>query len=169
MESLKIRDRKAFDYLYDNYSSAIFGLLVKMLEDEEQAKDLLQDVFIKIWKNIDQLDLSKGRLFTWILNITRNAAIDVLRSSKYKHQKRNPGLDNFVSNEADPSATLQIDSIGLKNIISEMPDDFRNVLDLAYFKGFTQDEISKELNIPLGTVKTRCRNALLLLKKIFRR
>ncbi len=166
---LKSKDQQAFSYLYDNYGAALYGVAMKMLNKEEAAKDLLQEVFIKIWRNIASYDPSRGRLYTWMLNIARNAAIDVLRSSGFNQDKKISGIEQNVYNDNSALSTSQkTDHVGLKQIVEGLKEEYRLIIDLAYFKGFTQEEIARELNIPVGTVKTRSRNALLQLKSIMK-
>jgi len=168
VQSLKQRVQAAFSYLYDNYSGALYNVIFSILQDKELANDVLQEVFIKIWKQIDQYNSEKGRLFTWMVNISRNASIDTLRSKSYHSQKQNRELTESVYTAAGATNT-EIDKIGLRKIIGNLKDDYKVLIELAYFQGYTQDEISKFLNIPLGTVKTRLRSALIQLKEFFRR
>jgi RNA polymerase sigma factor (sigma-70 family) len=166
---LKSRSEQAFSYLYDHYAGALYGVIIKMISREEVAKDLLQEVFVKIWRNIDTYDTARGRLYTWMLNIARNAAIDVLRSSDFSQERKTSELGNTVYQDNSMLATvLRTDHLGLKQVVDGLKEDYKQVIDLAYFKGYTQEEIAKELNIPLGTVKTRSRNALLQLKSLMR-
>lgn len=166
---LKSRDRQAYSYLYDNYAGALYGLIMKVLNNEETAKDVLQEVFVKIWRSIDSYDADKGRLYTWMLNIARNSAIDVLRSLRFNQEKKTSGLEHDVyNNESNLSNVIKTDQMGLKKLVNDLKDEHREIIDLAYFKGYTQQEISEELNIPLGTVKTRSRNALIQLKNLMK-
>lgn len=166
---LKSKDEKAFNYLYDNYSGALYGVIIKVLDKEELANDVLQEVFVKIWRSIDQYDSSKGRLYTWMLNISRNAAIDTLRSKSFQQEQKTTDIDNTVYlNDNRRSSNNNTDAIGLKKSVMNLKQEFRVLIDMAYFQGFTQEEISKALNIPLGTVKTRMRNAILELKSVFK-
>lgn len=166
---LKSKNQAAFSYLYDNYAAALNGVIIKVLGEDESSKDLLQEVFIKIWKHIDSYDATKGRLYTWMLNIARNSAIDILRSTKHNQNKKISNLENSVHSDGVLHATsIKTEHIGLKKIVSSLKEEYRQIIDLAYFKGYTQDEIAKELNIPVGTVKTRSRNALMQLKTIMR-
>ena len=162
---LKHRDNKAFGYLYDNYSGALYSIIVQILNDVELANDVLQEVFINIWRKIDSYDQSKGRLFTWMLNIARNASIDTLRSKTYQNDRKNqpmPGsVDETISGQ---SAQLNVDNIGFRKVLGQLKEDQRILIDLAYFKGYTHEEIATLQNIPLGTVKTRIRNALIQLR-----
>lgn len=163
---LKNKDAKAFDVLYNNYSSSLFGVISRIIPAEEIAQDILQDVFVKIWKSTDMYDKSKGRLYTWMLNIARNSAIDYSRSRQFKSETKNQDIDNSVYEvNNQKSSTFNTDIIGLKEEVTKLKDDYRILIDLIYFKGFTQEETARELNIPLGTIKTRVRAAILELRK----
>lgn len=165
---LKSKDQQAYNYLYGNYAAALYGVIMKVLSNnEEAAKDLLQEVFIKIWKGIDSYDATKGRLYTWMLNIARNSAIDVLRSAKYNNDKKISDIDNNVHMDSNTlSTSIKTDHFGLKKIVDGLKDEYKQIINLAYFKGYTQEEVAEELNIPIGTVKTRSRSALLQLKNL---
>ncbi len=165
--SLQKKDEQALEYLYDNYSPALFGIILQIVDDRETAEDLLQEVFIKIWKNISSYDPSKGRLYTWLLNIARNASIDALRSKNFKKSNQNRPLDKSVGylnrNFRTESFT---DGIGIKKMVDMLKPELKMVIDLLYFKGYTQSEVAQEFSIPLGTVKTRTRIALIELRKL---
>lgn len=164
---LQRQDRQAFSYLYDNYAAALNNIIFRMVEDIALAEDILQEAFVKIWHNFNQYDQSKGRLFTWMLNLTRNLTIDMLRSKGYKKQAKISGDENSVSNIPDTSSSLlKFDSLGIRKQLANLKPEQRIIIDMAYFSGFTQDEIAKELGIPLGTVKTRMRTAILELRKM---
>ncbi len=164
---LKQRTQAAFNYLYDNYSGALYNIITSILKDKELANDVLQEVFIKIWRQIDQYDAEKGRLFTWMVNISRNASIDALRSKGYNIQKQNRELTENVY-EAAGGTDIETDKIGLRKIVSSLKNEYKELIELAYFQGYTQDEISKILSMPLGTVKTRLRTALIQLKGLLK-
>ncbi|HXB93293.1 MAG TPA: sigma-70 family RNA polymerase sigma factor [Puia sp.] len=165
--ALKERDDKAFGFLYDNYAGALYSIIKQIITDNnELANDVLQEVFINIWRKIDTYDPSKGRLFTWMLNIARNASIDTLRSKSYQNAQKNQELpDNVYKGVANQTTQLNVDSIGLKKVLEKLRPEHRVLLELAYFKGFTHEEIAEMMAIPLGTVKTRIRNALLQLRE----
>jgi len=163
---LKQNDQ-AFSYLYDNYSPALFGIINQIIADKDIAADVLQDVFINIWKKINSYDDTKGRLFTWMLNIARNAAIDKIRSRPYQDNLKNqPLTENVNSVTANIVVNPQMNDIGLKRQVNKLKEDYRVLIDLSYFQGFTHEEISKILNLPLGTVKTRIRSALIQLRTL---
>jgi RNA polymerase sigma factor (sigma-70 family) len=164
---LRDRNQSAFSYLYDNYAAALYGVIFRMVEDTPLAEDILQDAFIKIWNNFTQYDHTKGRLFTWMMNITRNLTIDTLRSKGYKKQKKISQDENSVTDYRDKSLNeARFDTIGLRKQLQYLKPDQKIIIDLAYFNGYTQEEISKEMNIPLGTVKTRMRTAIIELRKL---
>ncbi len=164
---LQNRDKQAFNYLYDSYSGTLYGVIYRMVDDKELAEDILQDVFVKIWNNFSNYNNLKGRLFTWMLNITRNLTIDTLRSKGYKQQSKIRKFENLVDNFADNSSGAdRFDSLGIRKYLTHLKNDQKQIIDLAYFSGFTQDEIAKQLSIPLGTVKTRMRTAIIELRKI---
>jgi RNA polymerase sigma-70 factor (ECF subfamily) len=160
------RDQKAFLYLYDNYAPALNGAIYKLIEEKELSEDILQEAFLKIWNNIASYDAAKGRLFTWMINITRNLTIDTLRSKGYKKQQQISGDENSVDNYADGTSSEKFDSLGIRKQLINLKPELRNIIDLAYFNGYTQEEISKILGIPLGTVKTRMRTAIMELRKL---
>lgn len=158
-------DELAFSQLYDSYSPALYGLISRIVQDPEVAKDVLQDSFVKIWKSAPSYSFEKGTIFTWMLNICRNSAIDVLRKEKKdREHKIQIGSDNvYMENESE----MNVNAIGIQGLIDKLPEEQRLMIDYLYFKGYTQQEVADELNIPLGTVKTRSRNAVNELKAYF--
>ncbi|MFZ6025906.1 MAG: RNA polymerase sigma factor [Bacteroidota bacterium] len=162
---LQQRSAQVFNYLYDNYSGALLSIIHNIVRDEELANDVLQEVFVKIWRQVESYDSSKGRLFTWMLNIARNASIDTVRSKSYQNNQKNRELSENVY-EAAGVFQMQVDQIGLRKLVHQLKEEHRVLIDLSYFQGFTQDEISKMMDIPLGTVKTRLRTALIQLRGI---
>ncbi len=164
---LKQRQQDAFSYLYDHYSGSLYSIILNIVPDKDLASDVLQEVFIKIWKQIDSYDNFKGRLFTWMLNIARNASIDAVRSKGYQKSQKSKELTENVYYAAG-STEINTDQIGLRKVVHNLKEDYRVLIELSYFEGFTQDEISKMLKIPLGTVKTRMRSALTHLKQVIK-
>ena len=161
IKELLKKDDKSFTLLYDNYSKSLYGVIYNLIRNTEEAEDVLQEVFVKIWKNIDSYNESKGRLYTWMLNIARNTAIDKLRSKGYNNNLKNLTTDNFV-HLLDHSAGMnnKIDMIGIQEFVKKLKPKCIKIIDLLFFKGFTQQEASDELDIPLGTVKTQNRNCI---------
>lgn len=160
---LQQQDEKAFSYLYDNYSGALFGIVHSIVTDRETASDVLQQVFVNIWRRIGTYDPAKGRLFTWMLNIARNAAIDEVRSRSHRDGLKNQSLEEDV-HYATAVYAPKLEDVGLKKLLGKLKEEWRVLVDLSYFQGLTHEEISRALNLPLGTVKTRIRSALIQLR-----
>ena len=155
---LQAGNEKSFEKIYQLYSRSLYGIIYSIIRDEKISEEILQDVFLKIWENADSYDSEKGRFFTWMLNIARNASIDRIRSKDFKDRKTDLKIDNFTDIwEARSSASGKLDSIGLQKYIELLEPLCKKLIDLLFFKGFTQQETAQELQIPLGTVKTRNR------------
>lgn len=165
IERLQAHDQAAFSYLYDHYSKALFTVIYGVVQQTEVAEDVLQEAFVKIWQNVRSYDSSKGRLYTWMLNIARNTAIDRTRSKDFSKQAKTTELTDNVYDEKGVVHS-SINDIGLKKTLERLPEESRRLLELSYFQGYTQEEISKMLGIPLGTIKTRIRSTLLQLRKL---
>ncbi|MDC6362970.1 MULTISPECIES: RNA polymerase sigma factor [Flavobacteriaceae] len=160
------KDKAAFETLHNMYAENICGVINVILKDPERSQELCQDVFVKIWNKSDQYDTSKGRFFTWILNIARNTAIDELRSKSHKNQKKNLPVDSLVGiYENSEDLNGKIDTIGLQSLLKGLKDKCILLIDLLYFKGFTQKEAAKELKTPIGTIKTRIRSCISEIRK----
>ena len=163
---LRQRDSRGFSWLYDNYGNTLLCVIFKIVNDHAIAENLLQDTFVKIWRNIEDFDIEKGALFTWIFNIARNTAIDYCRSKAHHQSRKNQNLDNLVYLEHSYYTQPNVNTIGVSDIVQRLDKEYREVIDLVYFNGFTQEEASEVLNIPLGTVKTRVRIAIRELRKM---
>ncbi|WP_350288118.1 sigma-70 family RNA polymerase sigma factor [uncultured Croceitalea sp.] len=161
IQKFQKKEISAFEKLYEMYSENILGVINTIVKNPERAQEICQDVFIKVWDKADTYNPAKGRFFTWILNIARNAAIDEVRSKSFRQQKRNLSADYFVGMLED-SEDLQskVDTIGLKKLVANLKEKCVQLISLLYFQGFTQKEAAEELNIPIGTVKTRNRSCI---------
>lgn len=160
------KEERGFNYLYENYSGALYGTIIKVVLFPAEANEVLQDVFVKIWNSIQSFDVEKGTLYTWMLNIARNSAIDKLRSKAYKNNLKNQAIPDFV-NDSEQLTTEQTHNFGeVKNVVNKLRADYSEVINQAYFGGYTQEEISENLGIPLGTVKTRTRAAFQELREL---
>jgi RNA polymerase sigma factor (sigma-70 family) len=166
---LQTKSTAAFSDLYDSYASALYGITYKIVRDRDVAEELLQDVFIKIWQHIDTYDPHKGTLFTWMLNITRNTCKDYFRSKHYLRQKlvSENGLEriDFINNPAQ--ITYQGDNKDLYQLTQTLELKYKEIIDYVYIYGYTQEEVAKILKIPIGTVKTRSRTALKILRELY--
>ncbi|WP_136466338.1 RNA polymerase sigma factor [Flagellimonas onchidii] len=159
------KDDKAISLLYDNYGETLFGVAYKVVKDEELAQDVLQESFIKIWKKADSYDASKAKLFTWLFRITRNTAIDKLRSINNKSDKE---VQIDVSDVYNLGVSgIRPEFMDVQENLDKIESKYKIVLEALFFQGMTQQEASEELDIPLGTVKSRLKIGLRELGKIY--
>jgi RNA polymerase sigma factor (sigma-70 family) len=151
----------AFARIYTLYSEALYGIVYSDVLDSAIAEETLQDVFIKIWNNLKSYDINKGRFFTWALNIARNTAIDQTRSEAYKNSKKNLSTANFVDIfSGSDSLNRSTNALEIKKFVGQLKPICIKIIDLLYFKGFIQKEAVEELEMPLGSLKTRDRNCI---------
>ncbi len=168
IDALRKQHKVGIEQLYDRYSTALYGVIVRIVQTEEIAEDVMQEAFLKIWNTFGAFDESKGRLFTWIINIARNLAIDKVRSKDYKNSTKNQDLENTVIQiDTNRSTSYNADTLGVKDLLEYLRPEQKVIVDLVYFKGYTHVEAAEELNIPLGTVKTRLRMGIITLRKYF--
>lgn len=165
---LQKKDKRAFEELYDSYSAVLLGIAFKITKDQDLADDVLQESFVKIWKHIESFDPQKATIFTWMLNITRNTAIDCIRKKSYQSNIQ-IGTDKVSIVDRTSSDTININTIGVRELIDGLKPEYKEVIDAVYFGDLTHEEASEKLELPLGTLKTRVRNALKELKTIFRK
>lgn len=164
---LKQKDKDALAYLYDHYAPALYGIIKRVVKTEEVAEEVLQDTFIRIWDKIHSYDQGKGKLFTWMLNIARNLAIDKLRSKEFSRKNKTDQLENSVSFiNSNIYVEQKIKDTGLRDLLHSLSPEQQMIINLVYFEGYTHTEVSEEFDIPLGTVKTRLRSALIRLRKL---
>jgi len=166
--ALKNREKIAVEALYDMYSSSLFGVISRIIIDTAVAEDVLQETFVKIWRSFPSYNTDKGRLFTWMVNIARNLSIDKIRSKDFKNQNKNQELENNVTFIDEQSNTVyKPELLGIKELVDTLKPEQKSILDLVYFKGYTHVEAADELGVPLGTIKTRLRMAIVQLRKHF--
>ena len=127
---IKSKDQKAFAYLYDNYSKALFGVIFSIVQESEESEDILQKTFLKIWDNFDSYDASKGRLYTWMLNISRNMAIDYKRSKHNRNKIQNIDQNVYVLNTIFIEE-CSIDTIGLKKVVENLKAEHLILIELV--------------------------------------
>lgn len=150
------------------YSSSLYGVISRIITDTATAEDLLQETFLKIWNSFSGYDAGKGRLFTWMVNIARNLAIDKIRSKDFKNQNKNQDLENNVTFIDERKNTVyNPELLGVKELVETLKPEQKAIIELVYFKGYTHVEAADELGVPLGTIKTRLRMAIMLLRRHF--
>jgi RNA polymerase sigma factor (sigma-70 family) len=168
VEGLKNNDQQVFAKMYEQFSPPLYAFIISRVKDAEVAENLLQDVFVKAWRNGNQYDAAKGRLFIWMYKICSNCCIDYLRSKQHRINGQSVHLGQFSEQLRHYVASgLMPDRIGLRNMLNKLSADEREVLELVYFKGFTQAEVAGLKKIPLGTVKTRCSRGIKKLRSFF--
>jgi len=160
---LRQRDEKGLAMLYDNYSAALNGIALRIVGSSMIADDILQETFLKIWNNFDQYDENKAALFTWMARIARNSAIDTRRLKSFEHNRKTDSLDSTVHiGESTNISTAEID---VNKLLEGMDSEHKKVLDLVYLQGYSHSQASEQLQIPLGTVKTRIRSSISTLRE----
>lgn len=169
VDLIKLRDREGFNMLYKQYAPVILGMSLKLVRNTSAAEDLVQETFVKVWKNIGQYDKQKASFSTWLLNIARYTAIDYLRSKQNKQLQKNQQVENYEYLIKGHSVSVNEDFIGIKGLVTKLERKYRDIIDLIYFGGYTQEEAAEILAIPLGTVKTRTRFAIKTLRSLMKK
>lgn len=165
VDCLKRKEPNCLSLLYDNYGGALYGTVLSIVKSERLAEEVLQDAFMKIWNNINTYNPEKGKLFTWMRRITHNLSLDKLRSREYQNSLKTDSSDHFVYVQNDNILVEEFyDHLGLENIMKSLSSEQAQLLDLAYFKGFTMKEIGEELKMPIGSVKTKMRQTFKVLR-----
>lgn len=168
LQNLQQRDSLSFRQLYTMHAAPLLGIIMRVVPAREIAEDILQDSFVKIWKSINTFDPNKGKLFTWMARLARNSAIDYKRGKTFAKSTKNEDIDNVYSLvDHYHHVPDQTDSIGIRELMGVLTASQKQILDLIYFHGYTQAEVSDELQIPLGTVKSKIRLAVKELRIYF--
>jgi RNA polymerase sigma-70 factor (ECF subfamily) len=168
LKAIAARDEAALAQLYDRYRAILFGLLMRILNNREEAEDVLQEVFLQVWRKAANFDESRGRPFTWLVTLARSRGIDRLRTLASRERVAEAGARE-VSEEISDAATdaLKSEQRGLvSDALAKLPDEQKRPIMLAYFDGLTQSEIATRLGAPLGTVKTRMRTGMIRLREL---
>jgi len=163
--AIRSGDQSAMGALYDRYSPVVYAVALRVLGDTGAAEDVLQDVFMQLWRNPGAFDSSRGSLGAWLAVITRNRSIDTLR----KRRPENDIEDVILSVEPDLAGDADRARVRerVRTALEGMPDAQRKALELAYYEGLTHSEIAAKTGEPLGTIKTRIRAGLMTLRKAF--
>jgi len=168
LKAIAAKDDGALGRLYDGYRLILFGVLMRILNNREEAEDVLQEVFLQVWRRAGDFDENRGRPFTWLVTLARSRGIDRLRSLASRERVAMAGA-NEASDEVSDAATdaIRSEQRGVVNdALSQLPEDQKRPLMLAYFDGLTQSEIAMQLGAPLGTVKTRMRSGMMKLREL---
>jgi RNA polymerase sigma-70 factor (ECF subfamily) len=165
--ALEVRDERALETLYDRYGDYVYSVCLRMVGDVQLAEDLSQEVFLRLWRRPDLYDVSRGRFLTWLLSVARNRAIDERRSRGRRFRFETPPsttaeemLEAAPTSEERDVAVVSEERVVVQRALETLPPEQRLAIQLAYFGGYTQQEIAQGLHQPLGTVKTRIRLGL---------
>lgn len=163
-------DRGSFEQLYDRFSGVLFSIAYRMLKNQEAAEDVLQDVFIQIWKKAPLFDPTRGKPMTWAVTLTRNRAIDLMRSSQRRSNLQESMQQELEEHFDDRSSFDAVASDEMnkqvRDAIQKLSEDQRTAIELAFFSSMTQAEIAEHLNEPLGTIKARIRRGMIALRNL---
>jgi RNA polymerase sigma-70 factor (ECF subfamily) len=168
LKAIVREDETALAKLYDRYRVILFGLLMRILNSREEAEDVLQEVFLQVWRRAADFDEDRGRVFTWLVTLARSRGIDRLRSLAARNRVAQAGAREASEEVSDAAAdTFRSEQRSLMaSALAQLPDEQKRALMLAYFDGLTQSEIATKLDAPLGTVKTRMRSGLSKLREL---
>jgi RNA polymerase sigma-70 factor (ECF subfamily) len=162
---LRAGDQSAMADLYDRYSGVIYGVALRVLANTTAAEDVVQEIFLQLWRNPQAFDSDRGRLAPWLAVIARNRAIDHLRKRPAEDDIEEMPISCGVDLESEASQKLAVEKV--RGVLTQLPQDQRKALEMAYFEGMTHSEIAGKTGEPLGTIKTRIRTGLLALRKAF--
>jgi RNA polymerase sigma-70 factor (ECF subfamily) len=173
VEALEGRDERALEALYNRYGDYVYSVCLRMVGDVQLAEDLSQEVFLRLWRRPDLYDMSRGRFLTWLLSVARNRAIDERRSRGRRFRFESPPsetseemLASAPTGEERDVAVVSEERVVVQKALATLPPEQRLAIQLAYFGGYTQQEIAQGLHQPLGTVKTRIRLGLQKLRLV---
>jgi RNA polymerase sigma-70 factor (ECF subfamily) len=163
------RDGSAFDLFYDRYAQIIFSLCVRILNDKQEAEDVMQEIFVQVWKQAGKFDSSRASVKTWLFTIARSRSLDRYRSLKAVNKRIDPGAgeDLHLMGSEENLQNKSILELYVGSALEQLPEEQRKVLELSYYEGLTQEEISEKLREPLGTIKSRIRSGLIRLRSLF--
>jgi len=168
LKAIAGKEEKALSQLYDRYRVVLFGLLVRILNNREEAEDVLQELFLQVWHRAGDYDSNRGRPFTWLVTLARSRAIDRLRSVASRERVATESAREVTEEVSDAVAdAVRSEQRGIvTSALSQLPEEQQRALVLAYFDGLTQSEIADRLGAPLGTVKTRMRAGMIKLREM---
>lgn len=167
LKKISQREQNALSEFYDIHSGYLYTIIYYIVKDESEAEDLLQEVFLQIWDKIDSYDESLGNPLAWIVRLTRNKAIDKIRSKSYKKRSGETDIEKFFNLSEDSASSnpeaisaMNQEQLEISKALKSLNENQRDLIEYAYFRGYSQSELAEHFNIPLGTVKTRMRAAM---------
>jgi RNA polymerase sigma-70 factor (ECF subfamily) len=163
IKQLQNKDEIALSQLYDKYSSALFGVIIRICRDEQHAQNILQDTFMTIWEKSNSYDANKGRFYTWAYRIAKNKTLNFIRNSGSLIQTE----DLSVHSNKEDEITIDPEFYQLNGLINKLEKHHQKALELVYFKGMTHKEAHAEMEVPLGTFKSYIRQAIRQLQETY--
>lgn len=154
------RDKKALTLIFDRYGSLLLNVILKVVDDRQLAEDVLQHVLIKVWNKGHTYNPERGALFTWLMRISKNAALDQRKTKDFRMTSTSMQAQSVVSISNDFSEESQATRMETEQMISHLSGEHEKLIKMSYFEGYSHAEIAKNLNMPLGTVKSKIRIAI---------
>lgn len=175
LERISRRDSSALSELYDKHSTLLYSIIMRILKEKEETEDVLQEVFVNVWERADMYDDQLGNPGAWLARIARNRAVDRLRSKNYRTRSKESDIDQHhdyftadASSNPEHRAILSSQQEEILIALTSLSKDQKDLIEFAYFRGFTQSELAAHFKLPLGTVKTRMRTAMSILRQKLR-
>lgn len=175
LERISKREASALSELYDKHSTLLYSIIIRILKEKEEAEDVLQEVFVNVWERAEMYDNQLGNPGAWLARIARNRAVDRLRSKNYRTRSKESDIEDFheyftadVTNNPDHRAILSSQQEEILIALTSLSKEQKELIEFAYFRGFTQSELAEHFKLPLGTVKTRMRTAMTILRQKLR-
>jgi RNA polymerase sigma-70 factor (ECF subfamily) len=174
MERIVLRDEKALDLLYERFSGALYAVILRIVKNREDADEILCEIFLQVWNKAASYDLARGATYTWLVSMARNRAIDRIRSKGYKNSRQDANepseLEGLENPSESPLETVLLSERAsvVREALRGISPEQREVLEIAYFEGYTQSQIAERLRMPLGTVKTRMRDGMKALQALLK-
>lgn len=173
LEEIAHGSERALSRLYDRYSRILYSLILAILKDPRDAEEVLQEVFLQVWRLARRYDSRRGNVYRWLVNLARSRSIDRTRSKNFARHRETQEILDLLDARSDPSQASQLDVVlmleradAVREVLARIPPEQRRVMELAYYRGHTQSEIAHRLEIPLGTVKSRMRQGLIALRQV---
>lgn len=160
------KDEQAFATLYDQYAGLLFSVVLSIVKKQEEAEEVLQEVFLQIWSKASTFDTSRENVYAWLTALARNRAIDRIRSRAYRDTQQEvaealPDVSGSEETGTALDAMIMMEQAGrVRQALQEIPSEQRELIEMAYFEGYTQSPLAENRNLPLGTVKTRMRQGM---------
>jgi len=169
VQQLLRRDVRAFEQLYDRHSRIVYGLVVRILQQGSTAEEVVQDVFLQLWRNASHYQATRGPFVPWLLTLARNRALDTLRLKSERQRRREDQTEELPQIAQAPQYEQALDEKRraevVRSLMSSLSAPQKKAIELAYFEGLSHSEIAEALHEPLGTVKSWIRNGLIRLKE----